>query len=171
MALHVALAHPEVVSRLVLISTTAGIEDASQRRARRQADEALATRIEADGVAAFLSWWLGQPLFATLPTTAARLDERRANTAEGLASSLRLAGVGSQEPLWARLGELRQRSLPVLLVAGEQDAAYRLHAERMAESIGPSAQLLVIANAGHACQLEQPGAVAAAIASFCGPDS
>ena len=38
-ALHVALAAPERVERLVLVATTAGIEDAAERAERRAADE------------------------------------------------------------------------------------------------------------------------------------
>src|SRR4051794_14771243 len=44
-AQHVALAAPERVERLMLVSTTAGIEDAGERAARRAADEALAARV------------------------------------------------------------------------------------------------------------------------------
>jgi 2-succinyl-6-hydroxy-2,4-cyclohexadiene-1-carboxylate synthase len=166
-ALHVALARPDVVQRLVLISSTAGIEDPAEREARRAADELLATRLERDGVAAFLRDWLAQPMFATLPRDNAGLPARLANTPAGLASSLRLAGSGTQEPLWDRLGELAGRSLPVLLVAGERDQKYLRLAERLAAAIGPSAVLLVVEGAGHACHLERPAEVAAAIAAFC----
>ena len=64
-ALHLALAHPERVVGLVLISTSAGIEGAAARDARRAADEELAQRAEHDGVESFLSYWMAQPLFAS----------------------------------------------------------------------------------------------------------
>ena len=73
---------------------------------------------------------MAQPLFATLRRRRG-LDDRRRNTVGGLASSLRLAGTGAQEPLWDRLGEL---PMPVLLVAGALDtrfvAARRAHGRR-----------------------------------------
>jgi 2-succinyl-6-hydroxy-2,4-cyclohexadiene-1-carboxylate synthase len=94
--------------------------------------------------------------------------ERLANTPDGLASSLRLAGTGSQGPLWARLGELRERSLPVLLIAGELDTKYRDQAVRMASAIGPCAGVLIVGGAGHACHLEQPQIVSAAIGAMAG---
>ena len=167
MALHVALAHPDKVERLVLISVNPGIEDASQRAARRSSDHALAARIERDGVERFLDYWLAQPLFDTLGAERAGLEARLANTPAGLASSLRLTGTGSQDPLWPRLEELRERAVPVLVVAGSLDRAYRAHAERMAAVIGPAAQLLVIEGAGHACHLERPHEVAMAVSRFC----
>lgn len=153
-ALHVALARPEVVERLVLVSATAGIDDPAEREARRRSDEALAARVEAEGLEPFVRWWLTQPLFASLAAGAAELDGRLDGTAAGLASSLRRAGTGSQEPLWDRLAELR---MPVLVVAGELDAKYRQLAHRLAAGIGTNATEAVIAGAGHACHLEAPG--------------
>jgi 2-succinyl-6-hydroxy-2,4-cyclohexadiene-1-carboxylate synthase len=167
MALHVALAHPEKVDRLVLISATAGIDDDGQRQARRSSDDALAARIQRDGVQTFLAAWLAQPLFASLSPDRAGLEDRLANTPAGLASSLRLAGAGAQEPLWDRLAELRARALPVLLVAGQRDSTYCQHLQRMAAAIGPSARELIVSDAGHACHLEQPEVVAAAMREFC----
>jgi 2-succinyl-6-hydroxy-2,4-cyclohexadiene-1-carboxylate synthase len=152
LCLHLAIARPDLVRRLVLVSATAGIEDATERANRRAADEALAASIEQDGVDAFLDHWLAQPLFATLPPEAAGAEDRRRNTAAGLASSLRLAGTGTQEPLWDRLGELR---MPVLVVAGALDAKYAAIAERLADAI-PDATLEVIDDAGHAVHLERP---------------
>ena len=165
-ALHFALAHPERVLRLVLISTSAGIDDPGQRAARRAADEALAERIEREGTERFIEWWLAQPLFASLPRQDAGLDDRLTNTPAGLASSLRWAGAAAQEPLWHRLSELGQRGLPVLLMAGELDRGYCDHAERMAALIGPTARFEVVRGAGHACHLERPSEVAAAITRF-----
>lgn len=152
-ALHVALAHPEVVERLVLVSATAGIDDDAEREARRLDDESLAARIERDGVGAFVEGWLALPLFARLPSDGRFEEERRSNSAAGLASSLRRAGTGTQEPLWDRLGEIE---VPALVVAGQQDTKFRRLAERLAAGIGPGARLAVVGEAGHSVHLEQP---------------
>ena len=165
LCLQLAVDHPELVRRLVLVSATAGIDDAVERAARRRADEQLAASIERDGVDGFLDRWLAMPLFATLPRDAADLDERRRNTAAGLASSLRLAGTGSQAPLWDRLPEL---AMPVLLVAGALDTKFVAIAEWMAQLIR-GAELQVVQGAGHAVHLEQPGAVAAALDGWLRP--
>ncbi len=152
-ALHVALRHLDEVRRLVLVSTSAGIEDAAERAARRRWDEALAERVEEEGLEAFVRWWLAQPLFSTLPPEAAELESRLAGSAAGLASSLRLAGAGTQEPLWDQLSGL---SMPVLIIAGELDSKYVDLAEKLAAGIGAPARLEVIPGAGHACHLERP---------------
>ena len=150
--LHLALAHPASVERLVLVGATGGIEDADERAQREARDRALADRIEQIGVEAFLDEWLAQPLFAGLTAEAAGREERLVNTPEGLAASLRLCGTGTQEPLWDRLPEV---TCPVLLVAGEQDERFLAHAQRMAELL-PDAAAVIIPGAGHAVHLEAP---------------
>ena len=152
LCLHLALARPELVERLVLVSATAGIEDAGERANRRTADDALATSLERDGVDAFLDRWLAQPMFATLTDTG--LEDRRRNVAAGLTSSLRLAGTGTQLPLWDRLSSL---TMPVLVVAGALDTKFVAIAERMADAI-PDATLAVLDDAGHTVHLERPEA-------------
>lgn len=150
--LHAALQHPDQVERLVLVSGTAGIDDADDRAQRRADDEDLAEAIQHDGVDAFLERWLALPMFATLPAAAAGIDERRSNRATGLASSLRLAGTGTQQPLWGRLGEL---TMPVWLVAGGADQKFVGLTERMARLL-PNAESVTIVGAGHTVHLERP---------------
>jgi 2-succinyl-6-hydroxy-2,4-cyclohexadiene-1-carboxylate synthase len=153
LALHLALSRPDLVRRLVLIGATAGIADEAERTARRTADEALAEHLERIGVDAFLDEWLAQPLFAHLSVEAACLDERRRNSAGGLASSLRRAGTGTQRPLW---GDLHRLTLPVLLLAGEHDPKFTEIARQMAEHIGRNATVAIIDGAGHSVHLEEP---------------
>jgi 2-succinyl-6-hydroxy-2,4-cyclohexadiene-1-carboxylate synthase len=154
-ALHVALRHPDAVERLVVVSATGGLDDPAARAARRETDEALAAQAEAEGVEAFVNWWLTRPLFSTLTHGSAALESRLGGTAAGLASSLRLAGTGSQQPLWS---QLRQLDMPVLVVVGERDENYVAQGRRLAQSIGANAAYAVVAGAGHACHLEQPEA-------------
>ena len=154
-ALHLALDRPELVERLVLVSATGGIEDAGQRAARRDEDEALAQSLEADGVDAFLERWLRPPLFGGLPPEAVGLEARRQNTAAGLAAALRLMGTGTQEPLLRRLDEL---TMPVLVLAGERDDKFAEQALHIGGWIGPTARLALVPDAGHACHIENPEA-------------
>jgi 2-succinyl-6-hydroxy-2,4-cyclohexadiene-1-carboxylate synthase len=166
--LHVALRHPALTRRLVVIGATGGIDDPVERAARRQADAQLAVELDALGDASvrpFVERWLANPLFATLSPEAANIEARLANTAGGLASSLRLAGTGAQRPLWDRLGAL---DMPVLVVAGELDAKFTAAGERLVAAIGANATLALIPAAGHAAHLEQPDAFAAALEAFLG---
>lgn len=166
-ALGLALAAPERVSRLVLIGTSPGIAAAEERRARRAADEALADRLGREGIEAFAAEWAALPLWAGQPSAvaAAARAERLAQSPAGLAAALRGLGTGVMEPLWERLGEL---AMPVTLIAGERDAKFRALAERMAESIR-RAEVHVVEDAGHAPQLEQPAAVAELLAQSGSP--
>jgi len=167
LALHLALARPDLVSRLVLVGATAGLDTDDERRARRAADEQLAQGLEGDGIEAFLARWLSGPLFASLSAEAAGLEDRLENTVAGLKASLRLTGTGAQESLWPRLGEL---TMPVLLVAGERDEKFTALAHRMAESWGGPADVRIIAGAGHACHAERPEAFGDIVLPFLAED-
>jgi 2-succinyl-6-hydroxy-2,4-cyclohexadiene-1-carboxylate synthase len=168
LALHVALTAPEAVAALVLVGGTPGLEGAAARADRRAADADLAAALRRDGVDAFLERWLALPLFAGLPAWARFEDERRRNTAEGLASSLELEGTGSQADLWPRLPELADRvpALPVLAVAGAEDAKFAAVAERMAAAIGPGATARLVPGAGHAAHLERPSTFLTVVRSW-----
>jgi 2-succinyl-6-hydroxy-2,4-cyclohexadiene-1-carboxylate synthase len=158
--LHVALEHPGLVAGLVLVGGTAGIEDASARAERRRADAATADRLERDGLDTFLDAWLSQPLFAGLPESAQFRDQRATNTVDGLATSLRQAGTGSQEPLWSRLPAL---GMPTLVIAGGNDAKFSAEAARMTATIGSNATMALVPGAGHTAHLERPDAFLATL--------
>jgi 2-succinyl-6-hydroxy-2,4-cyclohexadiene-1-carboxylate synthase len=153
-ALHVATGTGLALHHLVVIGATGGIEDADARAERRQADEAMAAALEASGdVNDFLARWVAGPLFASLGGAAQR-DERRRNSAAGLASSLRLAGTGTQEPLWDRFPGL---TAPVLALAGSDDDRFAAHALRLARG-APQGVASLIPGGGHAVHLAQPDA-------------
>jgi 2-succinyl-6-hydroxy-2,4-cyclohexadiene-1-carboxylate synthase len=161
LALHTALTMPERVQRLVLISTSAGIEDGADRAARAAADEALAAQIENAPIESFIERWRAIALFAEDPqwvqAEVAR-DERRCAPAT-LAACLRGVGAGAMPPLWERLGELR---MPVALLAGARDLAYADAGRRLAEAISDSSFSL-LDGVGHRVALEAPEAVARAL--------
>jgi 2-succinyl-6-hydroxy-2,4-cyclohexadiene-1-carboxylate synthase len=156
-AQQVALAAPERVSRLVLVSSSAGIEDPRQRAARRDADAELARQLEQAPLEEFIERWRTQPLFAHEPRAVGQLarEDQRRNRAESLAAVLRGIGTGEMEPLWERLGELR---MPVTVVVGSRDAKYLTLGRRLLERLHDG--LLVVVPGGHGLPLENPAALA-----------
>lgn len=159
LCLALALDRPDLVESLVLVSASPGIAGERERAARRAADEQLALDVERDGLDAFLDRWLAQPLFASLPREAARIDDRRRhNSVERVTHQLRALGQGAQPSLWERLDEIR---MPVLLVTGAYDRKYREVAAAMAARIGDNCRVATVEGAGHALHLERPDALAA----------
>ena len=161
-ALHVALAAPERVSRLVLVSSTAGIDDALRaRRAQRRRPSAGRANWNASPFEDFIERWRTQPLFADEPPEVgdlAREDQRR-NRPDALAAVLRGIGTGEMAPLWDRLGEL---TMPVTILAGDRDAKFQALGRRMVELLADAK--LVVVPGGHGLPLENPAAVAGQIA-------
>jgi 2-succinyl-6-hydroxy-2,4-cyclohexadiene-1-carboxylate synthase len=159
-ALHVALAAPERVTRLVLVSCSPGIEDDDERATRRAADHVHADELEAIPFEQFIERWRTQPLFADDPpdiSALAREDQRR-NDPQALAAVMRGIGTGEMAPLWRRLGELK---MPSTFVAGERDTKFQAIGARMV-GLMPHADFVVIPG-GHALALESPDALAAVI--------
>jgi 2-succinyl-6-hydroxy-2,4-cyclohexadiene-1-carboxylate synthase len=163
LCLHLAIAYPHLVHALALVGATPGLHSDDERQARRASDERLAVDLETDGVAPFVARWLEQPMFAGLPEFARDVEGRSANTVEGLASSLRLAGTGAQSSLWDRV---RNIGAPTLVGAGEPDAKFGANGRPMGRTIGQNATFRSIPGAGHAAHLEQPFSVAGALREF-----
>jgi len=153
---------------LILESASPGLPDPVEREQRQQSDQALAARIEREGVATFIDSWEKLPLFASQhslsPEVRAALRAQRLhNRATGLANSLRGVGTGAQPALHERLPTL---SLPVLLLAGELDGKFCQIARQMAGQI-PQARLQIVPGAGHTIHLEQPARFAGHVCEFC----
>lgn len=156
-------AHPERIRRIVTIGATAGIEGPDARAARRDQDEARARRLETEGMDAFLDWWLGLELFAGLPEWARFDRQRRSNTVEGLAASLRHAGTGSMPPLWSGLAERRDQGVlgDSLVLTGASDDRFLEVGTRLGRCLGGRSE--TVAGAGHAAHLEAPESTAALV--------
>ncbi|QIA27483.1 2-succinyl-5-enolpyruvyl-6-hydroxy-3-cyclohexene-1-carboxylic-acid synthase [Thermaerobacter sp. PB12/4term] len=166
-ALSLAAAAPERVASVVLESSSPGLAGPGEREARRRSDEALARRIEEEGVGAFTRAWEELPLFAGLKDLdpAARASVRATRLAQrprGLAGSLRGMGAGVQTPLWDRLADL---PMPVLCLAGAADAKYAALARTMAGRI-PRGRAVIVPGAGHTVHLEEPAAFVREVRAF-----
>ena len=157
LALYMARHYPELIRSLVLESASPGLADPRARDERRASDDALARRIEQDGLPAFVDYWESIPLFASqqrLPeaTRQQLRAQRLTSNPVGLANSLRGMGTGQQPSLWEDLALVRQ---PVLLLAGELDAKFVNIARAMGERL-PRAQVQIMPGAGHTIHLETP---------------
>jgi len=156
-ALGLAIRHPNLVSRLVLESASPGIGDQNARLERQRLDDALALRIEQNGVAGFVDEWESLPLWKSQRSLAADVlarqrDVRLRNTESGLANALRFFGQGSQPSYWSRLCGIQA---PVLLLTGELDTKYVDIALDMAKNL-LRAEVVVVPGVGHNVHFEAP---------------
>jgi 2-succinyl-6-hydroxy-2,4-cyclohexadiene-1-carboxylate synthase len=168
LALKAALRRPGKFGALILVGTSAGIEDSSAREERRAADEELADWIEDHSIEEFAERWEAQPVFASQPAelVEAQRPGRLSHDPRKLAQLLRSGGQGLFEPVWQRLEEI---DCPVLAVAGELDTRYADAAFRIAERVKHGRARLV-AGAGHAPQLERPEEFAELLLDFLDQD-
>ena len=174
LALYFSLTYSERVRSLTLVSASPGLASATERAERRQRDNALATQIERDGIAAFVDYWASLPLWKRQRDRLSAQQRRELRTQRlqnrpgGLANSLRGMGAGAQPNLQPRLPSL---AVPTLLLAGGDDAKFVAINRQMAQQI-PSVRLVILPETGHAIHLERPGAFARTVLSFWqSPDS
>jgi 2-succinyl-6-hydroxy-2,4-cyclohexadiene-1-carboxylate synthase len=158
-ALAFGVAHPARMTSALLVGTSAGIRDPQQRADRVLDDEALAERIEREGVEAFVDFWISQSFLVDARRLGARgvaeaRKMRLANSAHGLAASLRGMGSGAQPPLH---GALARVGAPICLVVGEEDLKFRTLAEEMSQEL-PNACVEVVPEAGHSAHTDNPAA-------------
>jgi 2-succinyl-6-hydroxy-2,4-cyclohexadiene-1-carboxylate synthase len=164
LALKAALRRPGKFGALVLVGTSAGIEDPQARAQRRAADDELADWVETHTIEQFAERWEAQPVFASQPPelVSAQRAGRLSHTPERLAQLLRSAGQGMFEPVWR---DLEAIDCPVLAVAGALDTKYADASYRIAERVKHGSARL-IPEAGHAPQLERPGEFADVLLDF-----
>ncbi|MHB1192882.1 MAG: 2-succinyl-6-hydroxy-2,4-cyclohexadiene-1-carboxylate synthase [Longimicrobiales bacterium] len=170
-ALAYAVRNPERVRRLVLESSSPGLETQEERSERKTSDEALARFIEKEGIEAFVERWEAMELFESqgaLPADARATHRARRllNHPRSLAAALRGLGTGTLPSYWGSLPGLR---VPVLVLVGALDRKFSAIGARMVESL-PDARLVQIADAGHAIHLERPDAWLGTVLNFLGGD-
>ena len=166
-ALAAAISLPQRTLSLTLESGSPGLATAEERVARVRDDEALADRIERQGLEAFVAYWEALPLWASqarlAPKRRQQLHERRlSNNPVGLANSLRGMGTGAQPSFHDRLAGLQA---PALFIAGEEDSKFVSVAREMHRA-APGSRLCIVPEAGHAVHLEQPRRFNAAVLDF-----
>ncbi|NVB78741.1 MAG: alpha/beta fold hydrolase [Kofleriaceae bacterium] len=149
-----------LASHAVLIGVNPGIAD-TERAARREFDAAWARLLRTGGISAFHEAWIGQPLFATqqrVPAEkrATRREHRLQLDPEELARSLETMGVAAMPDYWSAVSAHRDR---IALIAGADDAKYVAISSAL-----PCVSFETIEGSGHDPTLEEPEALASAIA-------
>jgi pimeloyl-ACP methyl ester carboxylesterase len=160
-----ALAHPERVQALILMDTGHGPVDTIDPELA-----ALGRRLVREGGLAALVEHGKDGLFAS-PAHRRLLAERPGYAEFGDAKLL-----ACSPEMWLalsvelrdhedRLERLRFLDVPTLVLVGDEDEAFLRQSERMAKVL-PDARLVVVPDAGHAPQFEQPESWWRAIAAF-----
>ena len=128
----------------VIISANPGLRDTAEASARRASDALWATQALTLGWAEFLQKWGEQPILAGAIRDE-REDKKLMQRRREIARSFVDWSVANQASLWNRLPEVK---IPVLLVAGDEDAKFRALAEEAA-ALNDNFQLALAPNAGH----------------------
>jgi pimeloyl-ACP methyl ester carboxylesterase len=148
MSLSFHRAHPQRVKALMIIDTGPGYRSDTAREDWNRRALARAERLERDGLAA-----LG---------TSREVLASRHRSAEGLARAAR--GMLTQRDA-AVIDSLPTISVPSIVIAGADDHPFLVATDYMAKKI-PGAQKVIIPNAGHAANIDQPAAFNAAVLAF-----
>ncbi|MCP3977571.1 MAG: alpha/beta fold hydrolase [bacterium] len=159
LAVAAALREPASFPQLVLVSTSLGVEDVTQRIERQVADMEHARIIEEQGTAEPFVREFGQaPLLqapnATIDLTAIRL----ANSAEGICGALRGMSQGCQPYMGYRIADLE---MPIVWMAGNRDPKYAAIAQQAATTCRHGRAQVV--EGAHNVIAENPEAVVRAI--------
>jgi 2-succinyl-6-hydroxy-2,4-cyclohexadiene-1-carboxylate synthase len=166
-ALAFGAAHPARMRSALLVGASAGIRDSQQRAKRVRDDEALARRIEREGVEAFIDFWISQPFLVNARRLGARgvADARQmrlSNSIRGLAASLRGMGPGAQPPIHEALARI---DAPICLAVGEEDLKFRTLAAEISQEL-PNARIEIVPDAGHSAHTDNPAAFLQLARSF-----
>lgn len=170
LALRLALDNPARFPVFVGISTTAGIDDAVEREARRVADEAVAARMRVfanrESFREFLEQWWELPVFGSPTSTplhrAKFISSRLKKSPAALAEALLAWSPGVLPSGWGRLALYPGQAL---LICGEADLKFTALMERMRSTFRLAKSHMVSA-AGHRLLEECAEEVAAVVARY-----
>ena len=156
LALQFAVKNFHQLHSLILVSTTAGINEGVDRLARAKADSELAQKILDSNPVDFLNVWLAQPLFQEIfnrgyEFVAKEVARRLPVQPSGLACSLRYFSTGVMPSVWHQLTNI---TTPALVIAGSRDQKYLKLASELVALI-PNSTLKVLST-GHAPLIEVP---------------
>ena len=143
--------YPQKVKRLILESTSLGIEDDKERKRRLKLDQNHVIYLINNGLKKFLSYWYAQPLFKSLHNYEwflEYLESCESNDEEGIVWSLNEWSVGRQPSFW-------NYNFKVIgdLIVGGRDIKYVEIASKVVLK-EPHFSLHIIPTSGHNTHLE-----------------
>ncbi|OLC10452.1 MAG: hypothetical protein AUH26_07745 [Candidatus Rokubacteria bacterium 13_1_40CM_69_96] len=165
-ALNFALAHPAMVSALIVADTGAGSEAAGDWAAGLRA---FADVLNRGGVEAFADMAVAHPLFARYVAQGPEAERLvrsclMTHRARGLAHTA-LEVLAKRPSIYSLDARLRALGMPTLLIVGEYDTPC-LKPHRFMADVMPKARHVVLRGVGHLTNLEAPAAFNAAVKSF-----
>ena len=155
-ALHYALKHPGLVDKLVLESSSAGIDDEAERAARRKSDQHWIDYLNSHSIEEFLQAWYEQAIFSDLKKNTQSLEmligQKKNNAPVELAKALQHMGQSVMPGLWQELHHLTSKTW---LLCGALDEKYLAIHEKMLNRV-PHARRIVFNHAKHNIHFAQP---------------
>lgn len=164
-ALSYALAHPERVRALLLFNTGPGFkkpEALAQWQARL---ERAAAKLEEVGLSAYLDGRRAQAELLGREPASELAQSVRASVLDSSVGGLAHFARNVAGPVPNLVDRLAEIGVPCLVVVGEHDAAFQRASEVMTAKL-PRARRVVLEGAGHALQLDRPGAFVREVERF-----
>lgn len=150
LAMHAALANPDLFAGVVIISANYGLNDRKLKSSRWERDLVWADKIMNMPWEKFLGEWNSQPVFSAgdEPFPRKEQDYNR----DMLAKSLLTWSLAKQECLKENLQKL---SVPVLWAAGEKDTIYAQQAQTLAFQ-NKDSNIWIATESGHRVPWQNP---------------
>lgn len=166
LAISFACRFPMIVNKLILESSTPGIDNEIERKNRFEIDKLNCTKIMSD-YTNFVEDWCQNIFFANqkqrnLSGWEAQQEIRLRQNPAQLSSSIEFLGTGKMPSLWKKINTLHSA---VMLITGSEDSQYCRIAVECLKEIKDS-KWMNISNCGHNIHLEQSDQFVECVKSF-----
>ena len=157
LALHLAINSTQLINKLILCSTSPGIKDKSDRKARQNSDSYLADLLLDQGIGGFVDYWESLSLWRSEKRLSYKIKNtmrkiRLSQEPLGLINSLNSQGQGIQKYILKNLKKIQNKTL---IFAGEKDEKYIKYSYEIQKNIEDS-KVKIVPNSGHNLILENP---------------
>ncbi|OCR02951.1 2-succinyl-6-hydroxy-2,4-cyclohexadiene-1-carboxylate synthase [Oscillatoriales cyanobacterium USR001] len=165
LALYMSIYFSYRFNKVILESSSPGLQNIQQREQRWQADLDLAKQLEKSNFKDFLLNWYNQPIFQSLknhPDFDKLIERRLSNNPIELAKSLRNLGIGNQPSLWQELENIK---IPMLLLVGEYDRKF-VAINNDIVKLSANIELAIVPQAGHNIHIENVNQLVTILKTF-----